>query len=157
MGDIVPRHGENRHLSDRTFATVQSACSLVDCREIGVHVSWISATSRDLFSSCRDLSESFSIVRHVSEYNQDVGPEFDGEILSGRQCESRGQDSFDGGVVCEVDEHGYVVESALFLEVVPEESSFIGSDAHGCEDGCEWLVCASDLSLTRDLGGDLVV
>src|SRR5712691_2989477 len=157
MCNVVSGHGENRHLGDRALTTMKSSRPLVDRREVGVHVTWISSSSRDLFSSCRDLSESFCIVRHVSKNDQDVGSEFDGEILSGRQCESRGQDSFDGGVVCEVDEHGYVVEGSLFLEVVSEEASFISGDAHGREDCCEWFFGASDLGLPGNLGGDLVV
>src|SRR6266571_621697 len=86
-----------------------------------------------------------------------MGSELDCEILGGCQREPRGQDSLDRRIVGEVDEHGYVVEGALFLEVVPEETSLVGSNAHGCEDCCEWLVCASDLGLAGDLGRDLVV
>ncbi len=63
----------------------------------------------------------------------------------------------DRGVVCEVDEHGYMVEGALFLEVVPEEPGFVGGDAHGGKDCGEWFVSASHLGLPSDLGGDLVV
>src|SRR6267143_1999227 len=120
MGDVISWHGENRHLCDRALATVKSSCSFVYRAQVCVHVAWISSASRDLFSGCRNLSESFRIVRHVGENDEDVGSEFDCEILSGGQCESRGQDSFDGGIVGEVDEHGHVVESALFLEVVSE-------------------------------------
>src|SRR5712691_4300754 len=50
-----------------------------------------------------------------------------------------------------------MIECALFFEVISEESGFVGGDAHGGEDGCEWLVCASDLGLAGDLGGDLGV
>src|SRR2546428_2533372 len=157
MSDVITGHCQNWHLGDRAFTTVKSSSSFVDCTQIGIHVSWISSASRYFFSGCRNFSESFCIVCHVGEYDEDVGSELDREILSGCQRESWRKDSFDGWIVCEVDEHGYVVECPLFFEVVSEEAGFIGRDAHGGEDCCERFVCASDLGLTSDLGRDLVV
>src|SRR2546425_8675950 len=157
MSDVISRHGENRHLGDRAFATMKSPGAFVNRTQVCVHVSWISPASRNFLSGCRNLSESFRIVRHVGEYDEDVGSEFDREILGGCQCESWGEDSFDGWIVGEVDEHGYVVEGALFLEVVPEESGLIGVDAHGGGNGSERVVRTPNLGLPGGLSRDLVL
>src|SRR2546426_8844143 len=157
MGDVVSGHSQYGHLSDRAFTTMQSSCSLVNRRKIGTHIAWISSASRNFLSGCRNFSESFRVIRHVGENDENMGAYLDCEILGSGQCESWSQDSFDRWIVGEVDEHGYVVESALFLEIVSEEAGFVGRDAHSCEDGGERFVCASDLGLPGDLGGDLVV
>src|SRR5881398_4264488 len=99
MSDVISWHSKNRHLGDRSFTTVKSSSSFVDRTQIGIHVSWISSASRNFFSGCRNFSESFCIVCHVGEYDENVGSELDREILSGCQCESWSQDSLDGGIV----------------------------------------------------------
>ena len=48
----VIRHGENRDLRDRPVAAFDSSSSLVDSRQVRVHVTWITAPARDFFS-CR--------------------------------------------------------------------------------------------------------
>ena len=67
-----------------------------------------------------------------------MGSEFDCKILSGRQRESRSQNTLDRRVIREIYEHGHVIECALFLEVITEEAQFVCGYAHGCEDRREW-------------------
>jgi hypothetical protein len=50
MSDIIIWHGQNWDLGDRSNLAGDSTSSLVDGREIGVHVTWISSSSGNLFS-----------------------------------------------------------------------------------------------------------
>jgi hypothetical protein len=48
-------------------------------------------------------------------------------------------------------------ESALLLEVIPEESGLVGCDADGGEDDRESLACTSNPSLSSHLSGNRIM
>lgn len=107
----VVGHGKNRNLRDRSVSTFDSTSSLVDGRQISVHVSGISTSSRNLLSSSRylvsregsvihptdssgarlesHLSQSISVRRHICQDDEHVLLELVGVVLGRGQCESR--------------------------------------------------------------------
>lgn len=52
----IVRHGKNGNLGDRTIATLDTTSPLVDCRQISIHVTRVSTTTRHFFTGCRNLS-----------------------------------------------------------------------------------------------------
>lgn len=52
----VVRHGKNGNLGDRTIAALNTASPFVNCRQISIHVTGVSTTTRNFFTSCRYLS-----------------------------------------------------------------------------------------------------
>src|SRR2546425_11399202 len=111
---VISGHGQDGHLSNRALGPVQSACPLVDRGKVCVHVSRISSSSWNLFSSGGYLTQGLCVVRHVCKNDEYVISLLDGEVLGGRESQSRGQYSLDSWVVCKVDKHGDVVEGTLF-------------------------------------------
>src|SRR6266849_6362125 len=130
MGLVVPRHRQNWHLSNRALRPMQSTSSLVDGGKVCVHVARVASSSRDLFSSCRDLPQRFSVVRHVRKNDKHVISLLDCKVFGRRESQPRRKNTLDSRVVSKVDEHGHVVEGALLLEIVPEETELVCRNSH---------------------------
>ena len=51
----IVRHSENRNLRDGSIAALYTTCAFVYGRQVSVHVTRVSTTTRDFFASCRHL------------------------------------------------------------------------------------------------------
>jgi hypothetical protein len=55
VAPTIVRHGQNGNLGDGAVATLDTARTFVNCRQIRVHVAGVSTTTWHLLSSCGDL------------------------------------------------------------------------------------------------------
>ena len=62
----VVRHSQDGNLSNGPSPTLYSTSTLVQCRQIGVQVSRVTASTRNFFTSRRDLSKRIRIPDPVS-------------------------------------------------------------------------------------------
>lgn len=85
-------------------------------------------------------------------------------IFGSRKCQAGSDNTFDGGVVREVEEERYPVERAILLEVGFEEARGLHVHTHRCEHDREVFFVAvvhvlrwtlDEAGLPADLGGDL--
>ncbi len=81
--------------------------------EIREHVTGIASTSGHFFTGCTNLTERFTIVCHIRQDDQHMHTQFEGEVFRSCKGETRGDDTLDGGVVCEVKEDDGTFESPV--------------------------------------------
>lgn len=87
-------HGQNGDLSDRTVTAFNTTSTFVDGRQIGVHVTRITTTARNFFTSSRDLTQGIGIRTHISKNDQDVLLELISIVFSSGQSETRSNNTF---------------------------------------------------------------
>lgn len=92
-------HGQDRYLRDGAVPAFYTACALVDCRQVGIHVSGIASSTGDLFSGGRDLTQSIAVRREIRKDDQNMLFELIGVILGCRKSESWSDDALDATVV----------------------------------------------------------
>ena len=153
--DVVVGHRQDRQLRDRALAALDAAGTLVDGREVGVHVAGIAAATRDLFARGRDLAQRLAVVRHVREDDEHLHVLLEREVLGDGQRAARREQPLDRGVVGEVQEEDDSLERAGLLELLHEEARLAVRDAHRAEDDGE-LLAGLDPRLADDLSGELV-
>jgi len=153
MSDIIVGHGKDGNLSDRTIPALDSTGSLIDGRQIGVHVTGVTSSTGHFLSGRRDLSEGVSIRSHISENGKDVHLFLIGKMLSGREGKSRSNNTLNGGIVGVVHEKAHTVHGAVDLEVLLEETSSLKVDTHSGEDNSEVLLVMIVDILSLDKGG----
>jgi len=61
VSNIVVGHGQDGDLSNGSVTTVHSSCTLVDGRQVSVHVTGITTSAGHFFSSSGDLTESVTV------------------------------------------------------------------------------------------------
>lgn len=164
MGDIIIGHGQDGQLSDGAVLAVHTACALIDCREIRVHVTGVSTTPWHLLSGGRDLTEGIGVGAHICENREHVHLFLISEVLSGGQSQAGSDDTLNGGVVCQVHEEHDAVHRPIDLEVGLEETSGLHVDSHGCEHNGEIVIrvvhhvlLLHEGGLSANLSTDLIV
>ena len=164
VSDVVVRHCQDGDLGDGTELALDSTGSLVDGRQIGVHVTGVSSSSWHLLSGGGDLSQGVGVRGHIGENGQHVHLLLVSEMLGGGQSQSGGDDTLDGGVVSVIHEEHDSVHGAVDLEVGSEESSDLHVDSHSGEHNGEVFVgvikdvlALDERGLSADLGSDLVM
>merc|ERR1712238_484941 len=83
MSNVIIWHRWDWKLSDGTIAAYHTSCTFVDGGKIGVHITRVSTTSRDFFTSSRNLTKRISIRRHVGKNDKDVQITFISKVLCG--------------------------------------------------------------------------
>jgi hypothetical protein len=91
----VVRHGQNRDLGDGTVAALDTTGSLVDGRQIRVHVTGVPTATGDFFTGGGHLTESVTVGGQVGKDDQDVLLELVGVVLGGGESKTRSNDTFD--------------------------------------------------------------
>ena len=157
MGFVVLGHGENRDQRNGAVLASQSACSLIERREVGVHIAGIAAASGNLLTRRRNLTERVGVVGDVGHDNEHVHAQIESEIFRCGQRHFWGGDTLDRGVVRKVDEHDGSVDRAGLLEGLDEVIRLLKGDTHCGENNGELLVLSSYGRLTGDLSRELRV
>ena len=164
MCDVVVRHRQDGQLRDGALLAVDSTGTLVDGRQIGVHVTGVASTARHLLSGSGDLTQGVGVGRHIGEDGKDVHLLLVGQVLCGGQSESWGDDTLDGWVVGVVHEEHDTVHGSVDLELLLEETGGLQVDTHGSENNgevllgvVEYVLALDEGGLTADLSTDLVV
>ena len=100
MGDVVVRHGKNGDLSDGAISALHTTSSLVDSRQIGIHVTGITTAAGDFFSGSRDFSEGIAVRRDIGQNNEDVLLELVGIIFGSGEGETGSNNTLDAVLKC---------------------------------------------------------
>lgn len=164
MRDIVIGHSQDWNLCDGSVLALDTTSTLVDGGKIGVHITWVTSTTRHLLSCSGDLTQGVGVGGHIGEDGQHVHVLLVRQVLGGGQRESRGDNTLDGRVVRVVHEKHDTVHGSVDLEFVLEETSSLQVDTHSSENDTEVLLgvvehvlLLDEGGLTADLSTDLVV
>jgi len=95
MGDILVGHGQNGNLSNGSVSSLHTTSTLVDGRQIRVHVTGVSTTTWHFLTGGRDLTKSITVCSQISKNDQDVLLELVGIVFGGGKGKTRGNDTFD--------------------------------------------------------------
>ena len=74
------------------------------------------------------------------------------QILGSRQRHTRGRDTLNRRIVCQVDKQDCTVDRARLLKALGKEMRFLKGDTHRREDNGKRFVRAAHLRLSRNLG-----
>lgn len=91
----IVRHTQDRDLGDRAISALNSAGTLVNGRQICIHVAGITTTARHLFTSSRDFTEGITVGGKIRQDDKDVLFELVGVVLCSGQGKARCNDAFD--------------------------------------------------------------
>ena len=164
VGDVIVWHGQNWNLGDGTKFSLHSSGSLIDGRQISVHVTWVSSSTWHFFSGGRDFSQGVGVRSHVGQNGEHVHFFFVSQMLSGSEGKSGGDDSLNCGVVCVVHEEHSSVHGSVHLEVSLEETSCLHVDSHCREDNSEvffgvikHILMLDQSGLSTNLGSNIIM
>lgn len=93
MMRTIVGHGQDWDLGDGAVAALDTTSSLVDCRQIRVHVTRVSATTGHFFSGCRNFTQSVAVRGKIGENDENVLLELVGVVFSSRESETRRNDT----------------------------------------------------------------
>jgi hypothetical protein len=151
----VVGHSQNRNLSDGSVTTLYTTSSLVDGGQIRVHVTGVSTATGHFFTGSGDLTKSIAVGGQVGKNDEDVLLELVGVVLGGGEGETGSNDTLDTitgqqsflkiqaylrRVVCQVQEQGNALHTAVLLEVLGEETTRLQVNTHGTEDNGEVVI-----------------
>lgn len=94
-GLTVVRHGQDGNLRDGAIAALHTTGTLVDGRQVSVHVTRVTSSAGDFFSGGRDLTEGIAVGGQIGQNDEDVLLELIGVVLGGRQSKAGRDDTFD--------------------------------------------------------------
>src|SRR3989338_8692776 len=155
--DIIPNHGQNRNLCDRSFFAFDHSCTFVNHCKVSVHVSWISASSWNFFTCRANFPQTFAVVGHISKNDKNVHIFFKCKIFCSGQCHSRRNKAFNSRIIRKIQKHHASIKSASFLKSFHEVLCFFIGDPHCSEDNNEIFFLSNNLCLTRDLQRNFTV
>mmetsp|Transcript_19577 Transcript_19577/g.35526 ORF Transcript_19577/g.35526 Transcript_19577/m.35526 type:complete len:303 (+) Transcript_19577:852-1760(+) len=164
MRNIVVRHRKNRKLGNGTVSAHHTSGTLINGRQIGVHITGVTTTSRDLLTSSRHLTKGVSVRTHISKNDQHVQITLVCQVLSSGKRETWCNNTFNGRIIGQVKKEGSTLHGTTFLEIGTEETSSFHVHSHGTEHNGEILLMAihgvlllNKRGLTGNLGSDFVV
>jgi hypothetical protein len=91
----VVGHGQDRNLCDGTVTALDTTSSLVDGRQIRVHVTRVTTTTGNFLTGSRHLTEGIAVGGQIGKNDQDVLLELVGVVFGGGQGETRCDDTLD--------------------------------------------------------------
>ncbi|KAH3660774.1 hypothetical protein OGATHE_005106 [Ogataea polymorpha] len=165
VSDIVVRHGQNWNLGNGSVSSFHTTSSLVDSRQVSIHITRISSSTWHFFSCGRHLSQSVGIRRHIRQNGQHMLFCLVGKIFGSSQRQSWCNDSFDSRVVSQVQEQRSSIQRTVLFEILFEETRRLQVDTHGGKNNTEILLMAvlnilgwsHQSCLSTNLGCDFIV
>lgn len=163
--DIIVGHGQNGELGDGTVAAHDATGALVNGRQVGVHVTGVTAATGHFLTGGRDFTQGIGVGRHIGQNDEHVHVALVGEVLGGGQRETRRDDALNRGVVGQVQEEARALHRTVALKIFREEAGGFDVDTHGGKDDGKGLVGFVDdrgagldeTGLTANLSSDIVV
>lgn len=70
--DVVVGHAENGDLCDGAVAALDTACTLVDGTQVGVHITGVATPAGHFFAGCGDFAEGVAVGSQIGEDDEDV-------------------------------------------------------------------------------------
>ena len=92
------------------------------------------------------ITKSISIRTHIGQDDQHVLLALVGQVLSSGKGQTRGNNTFDGGIVSQVQEQGHTLHGTVLLEILLEETSSLHVHTHSSEHNSEVGVLKALLS-----------
>mmetsp|Transcript_17593 Transcript_17593/g.38076 ORF Transcript_17593/g.38076 Transcript_17593/m.38076 type:complete len:323 (-) Transcript_17593:344-1312(-) len=164
VGNIVVRHRQNGQLRNRPVSPHNTSCPLVDSGQIGIHITRVTTPSRNLLPRGRNLTQSISVRTHIRQDDQHVQIPLVGQILSSRQREPGGNDTFNRRIVCQVQEQGGTLHGTTLLEIGSEKTGSFHIHSHSTKHNGEVLLVRisgilqlNEGGLTGNLSGNLIM
>mmetsp|Transcript_17100 Transcript_17100/g.39297 ORF Transcript_17100/g.39297 Transcript_17100/m.39297 type:complete len:306 (-) Transcript_17100:472-1389(-) len=139
VGNIIVRHGKNRKLCNGTISSNNTSGTFVDGGKIGVHITGVTTTSRNFFTSSRDLTKGISVRRHIGKDGKDVQVTFVCKVFGSSESQTRGNNTFNGRIVGQVEEQRCTLHSTTLFEIGTEETGGFHVNSHSSEDDTEVL------------------
>ena len=119
---------------------MDSSCSFVNGGQICVEVTWVGSTSRNFFSSSGYFSERIGVSTHIGHNDEHMQFSFIGQILGCREGQSWGNNSFDGGVISQIQEQDHPLHRTVLLEVSFEETGHLHVNTHSSKNDTEVFI-----------------
>jgi hypothetical protein len=93
--NIVVRHSQNGNLSNGAVSTFDTTCTLIDGRQISVHITRVTTSTRDFFSGSGDLTQGIAVGGKIGKNDEDVLLKLVGVVFGGGEGKTRGNDTLD--------------------------------------------------------------
>ena len=151
---VVFRHGEDRNKSYRACFPFDPSRSLIHGRQVRIEVAGVPSPSWNLFPGSRNLPESLSIKGHIHQNHKDMHIQLKSEIFRTGQSQTRRSDSFDRGLVRQVEKEHGSFQCASIPEIFDEEICLFERDSYRSENHGKFFLFSQHGSLSRDLGRD---
>ena len=91
----IVRHGQNRNLGDGTVTSLDTPSTFVHGRQVSIHITGVTTTTGDFFTSGGDLTEGIAVGGQVGKNDQDVLLELVGVVFGGGKGETWSNDTLD--------------------------------------------------------------
>src|ERR1700710_1874784 len=91
----IVRHGQDRNLRDGSISAFYTTGSLVDGGQVSVHVSGITTTTWDFFSSSGNFSQGVAVGRKIGKNDENMLLELVCVVFGGRQSKTRSNNALD--------------------------------------------------------------
>ena len=155
MSLVIFRHGQDRnHGNGAGFASLATRALIHGCK-VGIHITRITAASRNFLAGCGDFAKRVRIVCDVRQDDKDMHIFLKCQIFRCREGHARCGNTLDGRVIGEVDEQHRPVNRPGFLKRFLEEIRFFERDAHRGKHNSKLLIRSADPGLARDLRSQL--
>merc|ERR1719483_1884675 len=161
MGNIIIRHGKDWNLGDGTSLANDTSSSLVQGREISIHITRVTTTSRNFFSGSWDLTKSIGVRTNISQNDQNMHSLFVSKIFCSGQSKTRSDNTLNSWVIGQVQEQNSLFHRTVFREISCEETSGFSVDTHSTENNSKRLAVFSmrfnQTSLSADLSSNFIM
>ena len=155
MSLVIFRHGQDRnHGNGAGLASLATRALIHGCK-VGIHITRITAASRNFLAGCGDFAKRIRIVCDVRQDDKDMHIFLKCQIFRCREGHARCGNTLDGRVIGEVDEQHRPVNRPGFLKRFLEEIRFFERDAHRGKHNSKLLIRSADPGLARDLRSQL--
>mmetsp|Transcript_13236 Transcript_13236/g.27456 ORF Transcript_13236/g.27456 Transcript_13236/m.27456 type:complete len:441 (-) Transcript_13236:62-1384(-) len=134
MGNVIIGHGQNGQLRDTSIASHHTSGAFVNGTQIRVHVSGVSTTTGDFFTSGGNFAQGIGVRTHIGQNDQDVQITFVGQILGGRQGQPGRNDPFNGGIIGQIQKQGRTLHGPGFFKIRAKKARRFHIDPHGPKD-----------------------
>lgn len=88
-------HSKNGNLGDGSVTSLHTTGSFVHCSQVSIHVTRITTTTGNFFSSSRHLTQSITVRGQVRHDDQNVLLQLVRVVLGSRQCQTGSDNPFD--------------------------------------------------------------
>mmetsp|Transcript_21533 Transcript_21533/g.37858 ORF Transcript_21533/g.37858 Transcript_21533/m.37858 type:complete len:281 (-) Transcript_21533:311-1153(-) len=164
VSNIIVRHRKDRKLGDGTVTSDHTSGTFINGGKIGVHVTWVTTTSRNFLTGSRNLTKGIGVRRHVSKNDKHVQITFVRKELGSSESQTGSNDTFNGRIVGQVKEQSCTLHSTTFFEIGAKETGGFHVHTHSTEDNGKVLFVSvhgvlllDERGLTGNLGSDFVV
>mmetsp|Transcript_28453 Transcript_28453/g.78164 ORF Transcript_28453/g.78164 Transcript_28453/m.78164 type:complete len:354 (-) Transcript_28453:91-1152(-) len=164
MGNIIIGHGQNGQLGNGTVSSHDTSGTFVNGGQIRVHVTGITTTTGNFFAGGRHFAQGIGVRGHVGQNDQHVQITFVRQVFRRGESETRGNDTFNGGIIGQVQKERRPLHGTGFFKVGSKEARRFHIDSHGSKHngkvffvGIHGILLLHQGSLTSNLSRHFIV